>query len=95
MCEAEEYAKEELGTEIAEALKHRLADLDVANSVNDLIAGYPRRDQGSDHFLVNLADDYCLEFNANHLKNPLNKTGSIDWNKVSRVKIVDIGRCHG
>lgn len=93
LCESEAKAKKELGEDIAEKLKHRLADLRAAIYVNDLIVGKPREiDQ---QFAVDLGDDFSIIFCANHNANPLLKGGKIDWSKVTRIKIFKIGDSHG
>ena len=43
---------------------------------------------------VRLVDGFCLEFAANHVKNPLDKNKNVDWKKVSRIQVVRIGKCH-
>jgi hypothetical protein len=62
--------------------------------VLDLIAGYPRKRKSSDHYQVTLADSFCLEFAANHVNNPVDKNEEVDWNRVNRIQIVRIGKCH-
>jgi hypothetical protein len=39
---------------------------------------------------VDLCDGYRIVFDANHPNIPLTETGSIDWAKVSRIKILRI-----
>jgi hypothetical protein len=40
--------------------------------------------------VVDLGDGYRLVFSANHPRNPLKADGTVDWSKVSRVKILGI-----
>jgi toxin HigB-1 len=82
---------------VSEALKHRLADLFAAASVSDLIAGRPRELEGnpSGRMALDLCDGYCVVFAANHTKNPVTETGGTDWKRVTRIKILRIGRDHG
>lgn len=94
MCEKEEYAKRYLDSYIAESLKDRLADLEAAATVQDLIAGYPRRCKTSEKYRVNLSDGFCVEFSPNHIKNPISQDGNVDWNRVSRIQILSIGKCN-
>jgi hypothetical protein len=94
ICEAEEQATRRFGKNVTESLKHRLADLEAAPAALDLIAGRPQLQNPSGHYSVGLADGFCLEFAANHVKNPVDKKGEVDWSKVTRIQIVRIGKCH-
>ena len=94
MCEIEEHARRHLSSKVADNLKHRLADLEAAASVEDLIVGSPRKSKASDTYLVDLADGFCLVFGANHIKNPVHGDGKVDWSKVSRVQVLSIGKCN-
>lgn len=96
VCENEKEAIRELGPLVARVLKHRLADLRAAISINDLILGHPRLllDDGKYHqsMIIDLCDDYQMTFCANHPCNPVVENGNIDWSKVSRVKLLRIER---
>jgi proteic killer suppression protein len=94
ICEDEEHATQQLAKNVTRSLRHRLADLEAAGSVRDLIAGRPRKRTSSGNYEVRLADGFCLEFAANHVKNPVDKNEEVDWNRVNRIQIVRIGRCH-
>ena len=97
ICESESNAKCELGSTVAEVLKHRLADLRAATSVNDLVAGQPRERDGVNQqkeMVVELCDGYRIAFEANHRKNPMKETDILDWAKVSRIKILRIETDH-
>jgi proteic killer suppression protein len=96
-CESESDAKLEFGLPVAEMLKHRLADMRAATSVTDLVAGRPRPLQGTapQRVVVDLCAGYCIVFAANHTKNPLTKSGEVDWKRVTRIKLLCIGRDHG
>jgi len=96
ICESEAEAQHELGSSVAEMLKHRLADLCAATSINDLVAGQPRVLDGAvlQHMVVDLSAGYLMIFCANHPNNPLTESGKIDWPKVSRIKILRIEGDH-
>lgn len=79
---------------MTESLKHRLADLEAASTAADLVAGRSRAANPSGNYVIRLADGLCLEFAANHVKNPVDENGDVDWKKVSRIQIVRIGQCH-
>ena len=81
-----------LGHEVSEMLQHRLADMVAAASPVELIAGKPRVSNNSSEMIIDLRDGYSLLFGANHPKTPLTGDGLIDWAKVSRIKIMGIGR---
>ena len=83
LCENEEKARRELGPEVAEKLKHRLADLRAAESVKDLVVGQPREVKSADPgcFLVDLANGCRLTFCANHLKVPKLTSECVDWRR--------------
>jgi len=94
ICETEERALRHFGKKVTESLKHRLADLEAAPTTADLIAGRPQLQNPSGNYAVRLADGFCLEFAANHVKNPVDKNGDVDWKRVSRIQVVRIGKCH-
>ena len=96
LCESEACARRDLGQEVAEALKRRLADLNAATSVNDLVIGLPREVEGTDHqeMAVDLRDGYRIIFGANHPKNPIADNGDLNWARVSRLKILRIESNH-
>jgi proteic killer suppression protein len=96
ICEDEAQAKNTLGSKVAEVLKRRLADLRAATSVTDLIAGQPRVLDGADKrkMAIDLCDGQRIVFCANHPKNPVGKTGEIDWQKVRRIRILGIDNSH-
>lgn len=92
ICESSAHAERVLGPEVAEALKHRLADLRATSSIRDLIAGSPRRLEPADSHLmcVDLSEGYRLVFTPNHPNNPTTQTGELDWARVSRIRILRI-----
>lgn len=96
ICESEAQAQRELGLSVAEMLKHRLADLRAATSINDLMVGQPRELDSAqiNHIVVDLCAGYLMIFCANHPNNPLTESGKIDWPKVSRIKILRIEGDH-
>lgn len=96
LCENEAQAQHELGLGVAEMLKHRIADLRAATSVKDLVAGQPHAldDPSGQKMAISLIDGYRVKFCANHPRNPLAASGTIDWPKVSRIKILAIEVSH-
>lgn len=94
ICESEAQARLELGAEVAEVLKHRLADLRAATSTKDLVAGRPRISADRQHMVVDLCDGHRIIFKPNHTKLPKMDSGDIDWARVTRIKLLRIESDH-
>ena len=92
LCENEDKAHKKLGRRVTEKLKARLEDMQAASTVSELAAGNPRPvNSGSQPcMIVDLDDGYIMEFVANHISNPVNPSGEMDWLKVRRVKLLNI-----
>ncbi len=92
ICENETSAQRKLGLDTAAVLRRRLADLRAATSVYDLKVGRLRELGGVCPRLIvmDLGGSAHLVFSANHNTNPLLASGCIDWERVSRVKILQI-----
>jgi|ERR1043166_1093568 proteic killer suppression protein len=92
LCESDSRAVTELGSRVARKLKGRLSDLRAATSIGDLVA--PRiieiGDPRSNQIGIDLCDGYRMLVCANHPSNPTGESGSVDWSKVSRIKIMEI-----
>ena len=91
-CESEELACQELGVRVAGELKLRLADLRAATTIKDLPLVKLRIISGK--CIFELADGYRLVVVPNHVNNPMKKPGSVNWEKVERIKIIGITRNH-
>jgi len=93
-CEDQSIAAKELSPAVAETLKHRLADLHAARSVNDLLVGRPRVSvvAGVECFMIDLCEGYLIVLQANHPRNPTTEDGGLNWAMVSRLKVIRIGR---
>ena len=89
-CENEAQARSELGDAVADMLKHRLGDLRAATSSKDLLAGKPRVSTDGQHMIVDVGDTHRIVFKANHIKCPMTNTKEVDWERVSRIKILRI-----
>jgi hypothetical protein len=92
LCESEAQARLELGSAVAEVLKHRLADMRAAASPQDLVTGRPRAGEVRNHMVVDLCDGHRIVFIANHPNYPKSETDELDWGRVSRIKIIRIER---
>jgi hypothetical protein len=96
ICESETEATHEFGEAVAAVLRHRLADLCAAKSPNDLPVGRPRAlTSDPTKMCLDLCDRYVMTFCANHPNNPQTSSGLPDWEKVSRIKILEIARENG
>lgn len=91
ICENDVHAQHELGQEIAENLKRRLADLRAAVSVHDLPLGNPRVNESNvDEMMIDIGANARLVFTANHPKNPRAERGEVAWDRVVRLKLLRI-----
>lgn len=92
ICENEVQAVRELGPEVAQSLKRRLADLDAATSIEDILVGNPRTlDAEHSHCMaIDLCNGYFVVFCPNHATNPVTATGVPDWKRTSRIRLLRI-----
>ena len=93
LCTIDNTAVRELGQKGAETLKNRLADIDAAESISEVLAGSPRRALVADQdcYLIDLADSLVLTLRCNHVNPKRDKQGQIDWTRVRRVKVISVG----
>lgn len=86
----------ELGTAGAKKLRARLADIDAADNVRELVAGRPHPLTGnrSGQFALDLHKGCRLVFEPLELPPPELDAGGIDWSRVRRVRIIEIGDYH-
>ena len=96
LCQSERRAMRELGQPGARKLFARLADLTAAAHVGELVAGFPHPLQGdrAGQFSVRLDGGRRLVFRAANAPVPVDDDGSIDWTRVTRVRIEFIGDSH-
>jgi len=91
ICEDEDIATLRYGSAVAKELQKRLADIDAAKSVNDLIVGQPGEvfKKVYSNYKIDLCDGYRLIFCANPVYIPLLED-KINWPLVRRIKILQI-----
>lgn len=96
ICEQERTATKKLGRNCARKLRARLADLQAAVSVHELVAGRPHSLRGDrlGQFSVDLHGGVRLVFEPANDPIPEFEHGGIDWRKVTQVRIVFIGDYH-
>ena len=95
LCESSRLMQKKYG-QVANKLRTRLADLQAASNVSELIAGRPhplfQNRQGQ--FAVDLTNMIRLIFEPANEPIPKNSEGLVDWKKVTMVRIVEIGDYH-
>lgn len=96
LCERRGVAERKLGAPCARKLRARLADLEAADSVTDLVAGRPHPLTGdrTGQYSVVLEGGMRLVFEPDHNPIPLRDDGGIDWTGVIRVQIIFVGDYH-
>lgn len=95
-CSRQREADRKFGVDNGKKLRTRLADLDAASRVGELVAGRPHPLKGDreGEFSLDLAGGARLIFAA---VEPIPKSadGSIDWPNVTKIMITFIGDHHG
>lgn len=96
LCEKQALARKKLGGACARKLHGRLADLEAAEAVTDLVAGnpHPLRHDRAGQFALDLAGGYRLVFAPANDPTPRKPDASIDWSQVTIVCIEFIGDYH-
>lgn len=92
-CESPARARRELGEDAASTLRRYLADLEAVETVAELTEmGLEFENYGSKVGLIRfgLSEGRHLYCEANHQHLPMNGE-SVDWAKVSRLKVIHIG----
>ncbi len=96
LCSSEREGKRRLGDRSAKKQRTRLADLQAAARVTDLVAGRPhplKRDRQG-QFAVDLEGGLRLVFEPASDPIPLGSGGEILWASVTAIRIVYIGDYH-
>ncbi|RZJ29751.1 MAG: hypothetical protein EOO18_11955 [Chryseobacterium sp.] len=81
-----------MGTNLAGKLKTRIADLMAAKCAGEIPVGNPTEVDigGSPGMKVMILSPHYLDFCSVHQHAPLNPAGQMEWNQVTRVKILHI-----
>lgn len=97
LCEVRAATEKQLGAQCAAKLRVRLAALEAATRVTDLVAGNPHPLKGdrAGHFALALAGGARLVFSAAQSPCPTHADGSIDWSQITMVCIEFLGDYHG
>ena len=95
LCESESAADRELGIGVATKLRNRLADIDASQNVEELASGRPQKQDGDPPTLtLHLSKSCSVTFCANHSRPRTNPDGTVDWSRVTRIKLIKIGDHH-
>ena len=96
LCEDHRSAQKKLGTDCARKLRTRLADLEAAGRVSELVAGkpHPLTHDRAGQFALELSGGWRLVFSPDHDPRPTTSDGGIDWSRVTIVRIEFIGDYH-
>lgn len=96
LCEKQAVARKKLGDACARKLHVRLADLEAAEAVADLVAGnpHPLKHDRAGQFALDLAGGYRLVFAPANDPAPRKPDASIDWSQVTIICIEFIGDYH-
>lgn len=96
LCEQKRHAVKALGAACARKLRSRLADLQAAAHVRELVAGKPHPLTGDrkGQFALDLHSGVRLVFEPNHNPVPRFPDGGIDWAQVTQITIIYIGDYH-
>ncbi len=92
ICEKSEEAESKLGKDIARKLQSRLADLVSIENIEEMLLGNPTavKENGFEACKINIINDAAMLVIANHIRTPLSYSNRMDWDKISRIKIVKI-----
>lgn len=96
LCKQTKLATRKLGADSAKKLQRRLSELFAASVVAELVAGRPHplgRDRAG-QFSVDLHGGYRLIFKPTLQPPPAKLDGSIDWNQVDEITIIEAGDYH-
>jgi hypothetical protein len=97
LCESRRRARKLLGNEAAALLAQLLADIEACASMTELIGllhGQVAAADG-DQLCTTVTTDCRVVFGCGHVTVPRTKAGAVDWRRVSRVKILQIGAHDG
>lgn len=86
------------GNTVAKKLRVRCADIESAASVSELPSFLKTEflsKNGCDYITINLTEAVKMYFVNGHLDPPRHEDNSLDWDRVTRLKLVHIGENYG
>lgn len=96
LCETEKIMRKKFGNACAIKLKARIADIQAATYVSELVCGkpHPLKYKRLGQFSISISGALRLIFECNNSPIPMTNDSAVDWNKVSSVKIISIEDYH-
>lgn len=92
LCEDEDRASKELPPDALLELQDRLADIDAADTVNDLVFGGPEIDRRVPGYVrFRLSGGYELVCSNNSRPVVLAPDGEVDTGRIRRLRVTKIG----
>lgn len=97
LCEDVGVSQSKLGADVSQSLNNRIADLVAAKTIQDLpflnfeLASHVNGEE-VEVSKMELSHGYKLFFTPGQRKIPKTKEGSIDWLKLTRIKILSIAK---
>jgi hypothetical protein len=91
LCESAGAMKKKLGTDAADVLMTLLSELRAADSVDDLLEMDISPVNGNDRSrYLSTGQSLRIKVEVNHAKAPTDSDGAIAWDRVYRLKILEI-----
>lgn len=93
VCEIKSVALNVFGEDLSSALHARLADIYAAKNIKDIIVGAPIKVKHGDDYIyqIRFGRGLFILLEANHVQNPLDSSGYVDWDRINRIKIISVG----
>jgi hypothetical protein len=101
ICEDKKVALERYGPLIANVLQTHLADIRAAHTISETLEDFYKIGETSekdskalsyDLYEFDMESIYGLQFRIGHTKIPVDPSGEPQWDKISRMKILDIAK---
>ena len=91
LAESRSLAARILGTNVALALHAQLADIDAADTPEELPLGFTVSDFSTSQIVLPLADDYVAVLQSNHSRDrEAQGKANVQWGRVRRIKLVEV-----
>ena len=99
MCNSKKDMQKDLGTRCAEQLAQRLAELNAADTLEDMryipnARCHELTQDRKGQLAVDLAHPFRLVFVPDHDPVPTKADGGLDWTQVTRIMVVEITDYH-
>lgn len=93
ICESMHEANEIFGDKVASRLRSRLSDLSVTDNILLLPVGSPEVcfEDGEECITITILGDVKMGFVCGNTVQPKNQDNTINWSRVSRIRLVFIG----